>query len=241
LELGTYNDQETAILVNDINEMNEGRFENLHLLCPFDGPFLRLFRGYKWVRGERVDIGFIHELVSSRVTSVGGPTSSPLAKREPRERKNVSKFGSEIAPEKKKKKKKKRKRKGKGENSEEMMEFPKRNEAKIDATSPLLLTTPSVVPQPQSYTNSYQQSSIPIAPPQPQIPFSNTLPLPNSLPLFHNFHPPFHNLTQDYVAEVMEKTEGEDIRDIQDVSLAASLVNLSSGETTHPPPTVQVE
>jgi len=114
LELGTYNDQETAILVNDINEMNEGRFENLHLLCPFDGPFLRLFRGYKWVRGERVDIGFIHELVSSRVTSVGGPTSSPLAKREPRERKNVSKFGSEIAPEKKKKKKKRRRRKRKG-------------------------------------------------------------------------------------------------------------------------------
>jgi hypothetical protein len=39
IELGTYNDQESAILVNDAFEITEGRFSRLSVLCPEDQPY----------------------------------------------------------------------------------------------------------------------------------------------------------------------------------------------------------
>ena len=70
LELGTYNDHETALLMNDIHELQVGRMDNLHLLCPFDLPFIHLFKGNKIKMREGVekviDLGFLISILQER-------------------------------------------------------------------------------------------------------------------------------------------------------------------------------
>jgi len=66
VEFGTFNYQETAILVNDIHELEHGRVEKLHLLEFYDLPFIHLFRGFRKMRDVLYDIGSIQDLIRSR-------------------------------------------------------------------------------------------------------------------------------------------------------------------------------
>lgn len=79
LELGTYIDHETALLMNDIHELQAGRMNNLHLLCPFDLPFIHLFKGRRIIMREGVedviDLGFIISMLQERTMSL------PIAKK----------------------------------------------------------------------------------------------------------------------------------------------------------------
>ena len=72
LELGTYNDHETALLMNDIHELQAGRMDNLYLLCPFDLPFIHLFKGKRIIMREGVeeviDLGFLISILEERTS-----------------------------------------------------------------------------------------------------------------------------------------------------------------------------
>src|SRR3546814_14707697 len=57
LELGSYADLESAVLVNDGYELLQGRTQKLHLLMPHDTEFLTLLTVRRHARSEERRVG----------------------------------------------------------------------------------------------------------------------------------------------------------------------------------------
>lgn len=66
IELGTYIDQESAILVNDVHEILNERFDKLILLRPDDREFLHLLHARKYDRHRGKDFSNILSMLSER-------------------------------------------------------------------------------------------------------------------------------------------------------------------------------
>lgn len=87
IELGTYVDQESAILVNDTYEILQNRFDKLIVLRKEDRPFLHLLTAKKYDRAKGKDYASILDLLADRlvpsenrkrklsITSVGSSNS----------------------------------------------------------------------------------------------------------------------------------------------------------------------
>jgi hypothetical protein len=65
IELGTYTDQESALLVNDAHEILAGRTDKLLVLRPDDREYLGMLRAKRYNKGKEIDVG-ITEILAEK-------------------------------------------------------------------------------------------------------------------------------------------------------------------------------
>ena len=70
IELGTYVDQESAVLVNDVHEILQERYDKLLLLNKEDKPYLHLFVAKKYDRHKGRDYCSILKILSERLNPI---------------------------------------------------------------------------------------------------------------------------------------------------------------------------
>eukprot|EP00601_Ochromonadales_sp_CCMP2298_P032429 CAMPEP_0173338866 /NCGR_PEP_ID=MMETSP1144-20121109/8029_1 /TAXON_ID=483371 /ORGANISM="non described non described, Strain CCMP2298" /LENGTH=190 /DNA_ID=CAMNT_0014284675 /DNA_START=259 /DNA_END=827 /DNA_ORIENTATION=+ len=79
IELGTYVDQESAILVNDTFEIMNQRLDKLTVLRREDQPHLHFLVAKKYDRSKGRDYACILDLIAERIAAIEGKKSRPHA------------------------------------------------------------------------------------------------------------------------------------------------------------------